>query len=191
VTTASSKASLDCTIRLPALICYPDCGLVALQPEILTRRNAALQKTRTDPFASRKEGWSMAPSHRVSCLARIEPAGVELLTASLASIAYVLPVVLARIAVTELGLLAPNILVADLDVLDVDPLEDLRMLRFVLPNCMIAVYTGVLDEKWAAACHMAGANCLLSKLSDAAQLADGLSSALRTGCFTDPGFEVA
>ena len=133
----------------------------------------------------------MAPSHRVSCLARIDPAAVELLTTSLASVGHVLPVVVAQIGVTELGLLAPNVLVLDIDALDVDPIEDVRMLRFVLPACMIAVYTSVLDGKWALACHMAGANCLLSKQSSATQLAAGLRSALSTGCFTDPGFRAA
>jgi DNA-binding NarL/FixJ family response regulator len=133
----------------------------------------------------------MALSNRDSCLARIEPAAVELLTASLAAAAQPLPIVLTRLAVTELGLLAPNVLVVDVDGLDVDPLEMLRMLRFVLPTCLIAVYTNVLEETWALACHMAGANCLLSKASDATQVALGLRGALRRGCFTDPSFRAA
>lgn len=133
----------------------------------------------------------MALSNRVSCLARIEPGAVELLTASLAAVAQPLPVVVPRLGVTELGLLAPTVLVLDVDGLDVEPLETLRMLRFVLPTCMIAVYTNVLEETWALACHMAGANCLLSKSSDAAQIAAGLRGSLRRGCFTDPTFKAA
>jgi DNA-binding NarL/FixJ family response regulator len=133
----------------------------------------------------------MALAKCVSCLARIDPAAVELLTASLAVVAFALPVVVTRLSVTELGLLAPNVLVIDIDSLDADPLEMLRMLRFVLPGCMIAVYTNVLEESWALECHLAGANCLLSKSSDATQLTAGLRRSLHSGCFTDPSFVAA
>ena len=133
----------------------------------------------------------MALSHQVSCLARIEPGAIGLLTESLAAVAQPLPVVVSRLGVTEVGLLAPSVLVVDIDDLAVDPLEMLRMLRFVLPGCIIAVYTNVLKETWALACHTAGANCLLSKASDAGQLAVGLRGSLRSGCFTDPSFRAA
>jgi DNA-binding NarL/FixJ family response regulator len=133
----------------------------------------------------------MALSKHTSCLARIDPGAVELLTASLAAVSHPQPAVVDRLGVTELGLLAPSVLVIDVDGLDVDPLEMLRMLRFVLPSCMIAVYTKVLEEPWALACHMAGANCLLSKASDVTQIADGIRGSLRRGCFTDPSFKAA
>jgi len=133
----------------------------------------------------------VALSNRISCLARIEPGAVELLTESLEAVGYPLPLLLARLGVTELGLVAPNVLVGDVDELDVDPLEMLRMLRFVLPACMIAVYTKALERPWAMACHMAGANCLLSKSSDATQVAAGLRRSLEIGCFTDPSFRAA
>jgi DNA-binding NarL/FixJ family response regulator len=133
----------------------------------------------------------MALSNRTSCLARIDTGAAELLTAALAAVAHPQPAVVARLSVTELGLLAPSVLVVDVDGLDVDPLEMLRMLRFVLPACMIAVYTNVLEEPWALACHMAGANCLLSKASDAEQVTAGLRGSLHRGCFTDPSFKAA
>ncbi len=133
----------------------------------------------------------MPLSGRVSCLARIQPSAIDLLTASLAAVDQLTPVVQARLGVTDVGLLAPNVLVVDLDGLEVDPIETLRMLRFVLPGCMIAVYTNVLEEAWAIACHMAGANCLLSKASDASGIAAGLRGSLRSGCFTDPSFRAA
>ncbi|HMD01563.1 MAG TPA: hypothetical protein VKG44_01235 [Candidatus Baltobacteraceae bacterium] len=133
----------------------------------------------------------MALSNRISCLARIDASAVELLSASLAAVPYPAPVVVTELGVTELGLLAPSVLVVDVDALDVDALETLRMLRFVLPACMIAVYTNVLEEPWALACHLAGANCLLSKASDATQVAAGLRGSLRRGCFTDPSFRAA
>lgn len=133
----------------------------------------------------------MALADQVSCLARIEPGAIELLTESLAAVAHPLPIVVSRLGVTEVGLLAPRVLVVDVHGLAVDPLEMLRMLRFVLPGCIIAVYTNVLEEAWALACHTAGANCLLSKASDATQLAIGLRGSLRSGCFTDPSFRAA
>jgi len=64
----------------------------------------------------------------------------------------------------------------------------LRRIRFVLPECVIAVYTGVMDRTWTRACHLAGANCLLSKDSSERDLAAGLRGALASGCYTDPRF---
>jgi len=93
--------------------------------------------------------------------------------------------------VTELGLAVPDLLVLDVDDLDIDALELLRMTRFVLPLCMIAVYSGTLRQSWALACHLAGANCLLAKSSDKDQIVTGLRQAFTTGCFTDPSFASA
>jgi DNA-binding NarL/FixJ family response regulator len=94
----------------------------------------------------------------------------------------------ARLDVSELGRLGPDLLVCDVDGLDVDPLELLRRIRFVLPDCVIAVYTGVLERAWGRSCHLAGANCLLSKESNERQLAEGVRGALRSGCYTAPYF---
>src|SRR5487761_2447129 len=96
------------------------------------------------------------------------------------------PATLARLDVSELGRLAPDLLVCDIDDIDVDPLELLRQIRFVLPNCVIAVYSGDMHRSWGRACHLAGANCLLAKGSDERGLSDGLRGALSIGCFTDP-----
>ena len=126
-----------------------------------------------------------------SYLAGNRTACIPLLTASLASSGFMQPVVAERIIVTELGLAAPDLLVLDIDDLDTDPLELLRMMRFVLPTCIIAVYSGTLRQSWALSCHLAGANCILSKSSDEAQIAAGLRQALTSGCFTDPSFIAA
>ena len=99
--------------------------------------------------------------------------------------------VVASLNVPELGKLSPDLIVCDIDGLSVDPLEMVRQLRFVLPECTIAVYTGLLDRTWAVACHLAGANCLLSKDSNKAELSRGLRGALDNGCFTDPRFAAA
>jgi DNA-binding NarL/FixJ family response regulator len=132
----------------------------------------------------------MARTKKVSVLARVQSEGVEMLAPALAKLGRTLPVIVPNVKVTELAHLKADLLVVDLDGLDVDPLETLRMLRFVLSSCMIAVYTDVLLEKWALDCHTSGANCLLSKASDRTHLALGLRRGLRTGCFTDPSFSV-
>jgi DNA-binding NarL/FixJ family response regulator len=95
---------------------------------------------------------------------------------------------IARLNVAELGLLAPGLIVCDVDGIDVDPLELLRRLRFVLPLCVIAVYTSSKKRDWGLSCHLAGANCMLSKGSTEHHLAVGLRAALRSGCYTDPSF---
>jgi DNA-binding NarL/FixJ family response regulator len=95
--------------------------------------------------------------------------------------------ILARLNVTELGRLAPDVLVCDVDGFDIDQLEFLRQLRFVLPDCLIAIYTGNETRSWVRAAHSAGVNCVLAKGSDAQRLSIGLREALSTGCYTDPG----
>ena len=100
-------------------------------------------------------------------------------------------VTIARLDVAQLGRLAPNLLVCDVDGADVDQLELLRRLRFVLPDCLIAVYTGTLKRSWGVACHLAGVNCMLSKTADERNLTAGLHDALQNGCYTDPGFAAA
>ena len=97
----------------------------------------------------------------------------------------------ASLDVVELGKLAPDVMVADLDGLAVDPIERLRQLRFVLPTCIIAVYTANATRSWAVKCHLAGANCILSKDSTQTELVVGVRSALRNGCFTDPRLSAA
>jgi DNA-binding NarL/FixJ family response regulator len=64
----------------------------------------------------------------------------------------------------------------------------LRQIRFVLPECVIAVYTGIMTRAWSLGCHLAGANCLLAKKSLKSELSAGLRDALEDGCFTDPRF---
>jgi DNA-binding NarL/FixJ family response regulator len=88
--------------------------------------------------------------------------------------------------VTELGKLHPTLVICDVDGLQIDPLETLRRLRFALPECTIVVYTGLLERTWGIACHLAGANCVLSKESSGTELSSRLRGAMRNGCYTDP-----
>jgi DNA-binding NarL/FixJ family response regulator len=123
---------------------------------------------------------------RICCLAGIAPREVPLLATVLTFAGLSIPGVIARLEVPELSRLNPGILIADVDRLDVDPFELLRQIRFVLPECIIVIYTSTGEASWARECHLAGANCLLSKDSNRAQLVSGLRSAIKSGCFTDP-----
>lgn len=99
-------------------------------------------------------------------------------------------VTLMALNVTKLGKRSLSVIVCDVDDLDVDPLEMIRQLRFVLPDCIIAVHTDIAGSEWALACHLAGVNCLLSKRSSVDKLAAGLRIGLESGCFTDPHFAI-
>ena len=125
---------------------------------------------------------------RTCCLAGIDPAMVPLLSDVLKAAGELPLATLAQLDVSELRRLGPDLLVCDVDGIAVDPLELLRQVRFVLPDCLIAVYTGVMKRTWGVSCHFAGANCLLSKDSSLRQLASGVRGALRSGCYTDPRF---
>jgi DNA-binding NarL/FixJ family response regulator len=122
-----------------------------------------------------------------SCLAGIALAKVPLLSTALLAAGVGTPTC-SGLDVTFLGRLEPYLLVCDIDDGAVDGLELLRRLRFVLPECIIAVYTSDLHRSWGVECHLAGANCVLSKTSGVADLASGMRSAIRSGCFTDPLF---
>jgi DNA-binding NarL/FixJ family response regulator len=121
-------------------------------------------------------------------LAAVDPKEIQLLSAALEGAGESAPTIVAHLDVAELSRLAPGLLIADLDRLEVDPLEMLRQLRFVLPDSVVAVYTNVVKLSWARDCHIAGANCLLSKASRESQLISGLQHAIQGGCFTDPRF---
>jgi DNA-binding NarL/FixJ family response regulator len=125
---------------------------------------------------------------RVCCLAAIDPHDTDLLGRVLKGAGESSYTTVDRFDVAALGRLAPDVLVADIDRLAVDPFEALRQLRFVLPECIIVVYTAGVGSSWGRACHLAGATCVLSKESRERQLTIGLRQALQSGCFTDPRF---
>jgi DNA-binding NarL/FixJ family response regulator len=122
----------------------------------------------------------------ICCLATAESKDIPLLSAVLKAAGEPALAILARLDVTELHKVGPDVLVADVDGLSIDPLEILRQLRFVLPNCVMAIYTAVTTPTWSRDCHLAGANGILSKESPESELANGLRKAIQSGCFTDP-----
>lgn len=125
---------------------------------------------------------------RICCLAAVASQDIPLISSAFKGAGEPVLSIVARLDVVELSRLAPEVIVADVDGLEVDKLEILRQLRFVLPNCTIVVYTADTNGSWGRACHLAGANGVLSKASNEAQLAGGLRHAIRDGCFTDPRF---
>ncbi|HEV3155606.1 MAG TPA: hypothetical protein VGZ02_17505 [Candidatus Baltobacteraceae bacterium] len=92
------------------------------------------------------------------------------------------------VRVTKLRTYDPRVLVIDFDHFRSDKLESIRQLRFVLPDCAIAVVSSNLKRSWARQCHMAGANGVLSSGSGEQRMLAGLRSAVGTGCYTDPDF---
>ncbi len=125
---------------------------------------------------------------RICCLAGIDRAILPLLSDVLKQSGESTRAVVAKLEVRALGKLHPDLLIGDVDDLAVDPLEILRQIRFVLPNCLIAVYSGDSHRAWGRACHLAGANCLLSKKSTTHELSAGVHDAVKSGCYTDPRF---
>src|SRR5579872_4395838 len=98
---------------------------------------------------------------RICCLAGVDTAIVPMFCRVLEAAGEPPLATLGRLEVSELGKLAPALLVCDVDGIEVDAIELLRQIRFVLPECVIAVYTGVMERTW---------------------------DALRNGCYTDPRF---
>lgn len=96
-----------------------------------------------------------------------------------------------NLGVAKLGTYAPRVLMIDFDHFSSDKLESIRQLRFVLPDCAIAVVSSNLKRSWARQCHMAGASGVLSARSGMQRMLAGVRGAVRTGCYTDPDFAVA
>jgi DNA-binding NarL/FixJ family response regulator len=128
---------------------------------------------------------------RSCCLAGIEGDKVAILSAALRSAGAPLLSSVESLSVTRLGQLRPDLCICDLDGAEGDPLETLRQIRFVLPGCLLGVYTADSARSWVVACHLAGANALISKDSTEAQIARGLRGVMASGCFTDPRFAAA
>jgi DNA-binding NarL/FixJ family response regulator len=128
---------------------------------------------------------------RTTALADIDPEKVSLFRLVVKRAKAPPLIVIARVDVVALRVISPDLLICDLDSLEVEPLEVLRQLRFVLPRCIIVIYTLVTKRSWGLSCHTAGANGVLSKDSSETELAAGLKLAMSDGCFTDPRLRAA
>ncbi|HEY5341895.1 MAG TPA: hypothetical protein VIK27_12775 [Candidatus Aquilonibacter sp.] len=125
---------------------------------------------------------------RACCLVAVAPEDIHVLTAGLDATVAHAETSVANLDIAVLNSLDPEVIVIDIDRLAVDPVEALRQLRFVLPDCIIVAYTAGMQPPVVRACHNAGANALLSKSATPAQIITGLRSANLSGCFTDPRF---
>jgi DNA-binding NarL/FixJ family response regulator len=104
---------------------------------------------------------------------------------------YERPQCSAELGVAKLGTYRPRVLMIDFDHVHGDKLESIRRIRFVLPECAIAVVSSNFSRGWARKCHMAGANGVLPAGHTVDRLVKGLHHAVNTGCFTDSAFTSA
>ena len=125
---------------------------------------------------------------RAHCLADIALQDIPTLTAAIRAAVAHAELTITPLDVPMLVAMAPVMLVADIDARHSEGLEALKQLRFVMPDCSIAVFTDGARPRFARDAHNAGANCVLSKASGVRELTDGLRRAWETGCFTDPRF---
>lgn len=80
----------------------------------------------------------------------------------------------------------PEALFLDADYLDVDAADAVSALRAALPQALICAYSDAITGRRLRG---AGADCVLSKRSDADTIAAGLTAAQAGGGFVDPAFE--
>lgn len=79
----------------------------------------------------------------------------------------------------------PDLMFIDVDFSAQEPLKFITLLRTLLPKALIAVYTSMRSAEWAKACHFSGANAVLTKAADHAEIVHGLQQMIDTGEFTD------
>jgi len=79
----------------------------------------------------------------------------------------------------------PDLVFVDADFLSQDPLRVVGLLRMLVPEAVICIYTGERSSDWAKACHFAGATAVFSKNADRREIVAGLRDALGRQPFTD------
>lgn len=126
--------------------------------------------------------------HNRSAILSCDTSAANFLSEALLQAGFDRPQRSETLGVAKLGTYAPRLLVVDFDHMAIDKLESLRQIRFVLPDCAIAVMSSNLKRSWARQCHMAGANGVFSSASTMTKLATGLQHAAQSGCYTDPAF---
>lgn len=80
----------------------------------------------------------------------------------------------------------PDIVFVDIDFVSQDPLRLISLLRTLLPETVIYVYTSQTNPDWAAACHGAGASGISSKNASRQEIVAGMRTSLEKGTYTDP-----
>jgi DNA-binding NarL/FixJ family response regulator len=112
----------------------------------------------------------------------------EVLSRVLRRAGFDAPICSLTVSVSALARYAPHVVMIDFDHLCGDQLESVRQIRFVLPNCAIAVVSSNFKSEWARTCHFAGASGVISGSGTSIHMTAGLQRATLTGCYTDPAF---
>jgi DNA-binding NarL/FixJ family response regulator len=79
----------------------------------------------------------------------------------------------------------PDVVFVDADYVSEEPLRLVNLLRTLVPNGIICVYTSERSTQWAKACHLAGATAVFSKNARRSEIIDGMRDALLRRTFTD------
>lgn len=92
---------------------------------------------------------------------------------------------LETIAVDDLGRAEPRLVLVDIDFVEEDAISAIKLLRAVLPQATICVYTGTVDDAWAATLTRAGANAVITKLASPIEIIEAIRAALSQGNYMD------
>lgn len=79
----------------------------------------------------------------------------------------------------------PDVVFVDADYVSEEPLRLVNLLRTLVPNGIICVYTSERSAQWARACHLAGATAVFSKNARRSEIIAGMRDALQHRTFTD------
>lgn len=84
-----------------------------------------------------------------------------------------------------MGRAEPRLLLVDIDFVEDDAVSAIKLLRAVLPDATICVYTGTVDDAWAATLTRAGANGVITKLASPIEIIEAIRVALSQGNYVD------
>lgn len=93
-----------------------------------------------------------------------------------------------QLSIQEMQATEPDIILIDIDYVTGDGLARLRALRKELPQSMLCVFTGQIEESWAISLWLAGAFCVMTKLASPADLIVGIRQATLGTPYMDPRF---
>jgi DNA-binding NarL/FixJ family response regulator len=79
----------------------------------------------------------------------------------------------------------PDVVFVDADYVSEEPLRLVNLLRTLVPNGIICVYTSERSAQWAKACHLAGATAVFSKNARRSEIIGGMRDALGRRTYTD------
>ena len=82
----------------------------------------------------------------------------------------------------------PDVLFVDADYVSQEPLRLVNLLRMLVPEAVICVYTSERSADWAKAVHFAGATAVFSKNAERGEIIAGMHDALRRQTYTDVRF---